>query len=132
MTSSRTRSSISARASVKLCYPNPKDQNVPFIKVTKGGEGRDAFQQEAQRAKRMARLFTLFEVLMCVVLVGGSSEDTSAISATNPIRPGCSAAAPRRAARVLAPAARRVSAAIRSLGAWRRVISGGCAPTQSA
>jgi Lon-like ATP-dependent protease len=55
-----------------LCYPNLKDQNVPLIHVAEGGKGREAFQQDQKRAKRLSRLFSAFEALVCLILVGGS------------------------------------------------------------
>ncbi|MEK6975501.1 MAG: ATP-dependent protease LonB [Candidatus Thermoplasmatota archaeon] len=55
-----------------LCYPNLKDQNVPLISVTRGGEGRQAFQKDQKRAKRLSRMFAFLEFLVCAILVGGS------------------------------------------------------------
>jgi Lon-like ATP-dependent protease len=53
-----------------LCLPNPKDQNVPHIKVYPGGKGRDVMLQQQNRAKRLARVFRVFEIAIALTIVG--------------------------------------------------------------
>lgn len=53
-----------------LVYPNVKDPQSPIIKTSKGGEGREAFREIDQKAKRRARMMTIFEWVFALGLVG--------------------------------------------------------------
>jgi Lon-like ATP-dependent protease len=55
-----------------LCFPNPKDQNVPFMKVYKGGEGRATALKASTKARRKSIAFRIVEWTFALLIVGGS------------------------------------------------------------
>jgi Lon-like ATP-dependent protease len=55
-----------------LCYPNAKDQNVPFIRAFKGGEGRATAMAMQRKARNLGLMFRIIEWAFAVGVVAGA------------------------------------------------------------
>ncbi|MCA1819312.1 MAG: ATP-binding protein, partial [Halobacteriales archaeon] len=55
-----------------LLYANPKDQNVPRVRVTPGGQGRVEFRAQQKKARRTGLALTIAEWGLALGLVAGS------------------------------------------------------------
>lgn len=52
-----------------LCYPNPKDENVPHVRVVPGGQGRNVFREEADKARVKSRLMFGVEIGIAALIL---------------------------------------------------------------